>query len=94
MEQQINELKQLRAELSHWQEQKYYDDQARHEAMMEGRRYNEKTTQMIDSKTKEASAALATFELWNYDVVIALAEMEATEAKARTEAAIKSAWNN
>lgn len=95
MEQQINELKQLRAKLAHWQEQKYYDDQVRQEAMMSGRRQNEtRYTQMIDGKIKEVSAALATFELFNYDVVVALNEIEAAEEKAKTEAAIKSTWNN
>lgn len=94
MKQRINELKQLKAELAHWQEQKYYNDQARQEAAMNARRHNEKTTQIIDSKIKETSAALATFELWNYDVVVALSEIEAAEAKAKIEAAIKSAWTN
>jgi hypothetical protein len=94
MEQKINELKQLRSELAHWQEQKYYNDQARQEAMMDGRRHNEKVTDKIMTGLRNAEAELATFEMWNYEVVEALNEIEAAKAKAKTEAAIKSAWNN
>ena len=94
MEQQINELKALRSTVAIWEDQKYQDDQARQEAMMRGRRHNEKTTELVIAKLREAEAALATFEMYNYDVVDALEEQQAAEAKAKTDQAIKSAWNS
>lgn len=94
MQDQINELKKLRANLALWKDQKYHDDQARQEAVMNGGRHNTEATEKIKAEIKKAEAALANFELWNYDAVEALDQNEAAEAKAETEQAIKSAWNN
>lgn len=94
MNQQINELKQLRENVAIWEDQKYHDDNARQEAMMSGRQHNEEVTEKVIANLRKAEAALATFEMYNYEVVEELEEIEAAEAKAETEAALKSAWNN
>lgn len=94
MKEQINELKRLREEVAHWEEQKYYDDQAKQEVMMDGRQYDQSVTDRIITEMRKAQGNLSTFEMYNFEVVEALEEIEATEAKSETEAAIKSAWNN
>ncbi len=47
MEQKIKELKKLYANLAHWQEQKYYLDEASQEAMMNGRTFREEKSEKI-----------------------------------------------
>jgi len=93
MEEQIAKYDELKSNVAHWQEQKYYDDNARQEAMMNGNRPNEKCSEMILSNLRKAEGKLTTFELWNYEVVEAWEEKQAAEEKEELELARKAVWN-
>jgi len=94
MEDLIKKLKDLRFTLSLWEDQKYYDDLAQQEAMMEGRKHDTAITDKINTEINKARAALNSFELWNGDVADELDERDEREEKAKTEQAHESAWNS